>query len=237
MNAYISKAAKFMPNNPVCNDEMEDYLGMIDGKPSKARTLILSRNGIKQRYYALDKNGNVTHSNAQMAANAIRGLLDEDFTLDDIDVLSCGTASPEQIMPSHGVMVHGELGGSRNIEVVSFAGSCCAGVDALKYACMAVQIDPSIKAVASASERLSAWMRASYFQKNYSLNSINGQCWLFKKIFCVGCCLMARMLCSFRVNPVRRSCHYGSTGLRSHPSPIGLKPVCMREVRKIQKAI
>ena len=31
MNAYISKAAKFMPNNPVCNDEMEDYLGMIDG--------------------------------------------------------------------------------------------------------------------------------------------------------------------------------------------------------------
>ena len=165
MNAYISKAAKFMPNNPVSNDEMEDYLGMIDGKPSKARTLILSRNGIKQRYYALDKNGNVTHSNAQMAANAIRGLLDESFTLDDIDVLSCGTASPEQIMPSHGVMVHGELGGSRNMEVVSFAGSCCAGVDALKYACMAVQIDPSVNAVASASERLSAWMRASYFQK------------------------------------------------------------------------
>ncbi len=160
-----------MPNNPVCNDEMEDYLGMIDGKPSKARTLILSRNGIKQRYYALDKNGNVTHSNAQMAANAIRGLLDEDFTLDDIDVLSCGTASPEQIMPSHGVMVHGELGGSRNIEVVSFAGSCCAGVDALKYACMAVQLDPSIKAVASASERLSAWMRASYFQKESELLS------------------------------------------------------------------
>ena len=36
MNVYISKAAKFMPNNPVNNDEMEDYLGMIDGKPSKA---------------------------------------------------------------------------------------------------------------------------------------------------------------------------------------------------------
>ena len=154
-----------MPNGPVGNDDMEDYLGMIDGKPSKARTLILSRNGIKQRYYALDKKGNVTHSNAQMAANAIRELCDENFTLDDIDVLSCGTASPEQVMPSHGVMVHGELGGNRNIEVVSFAGSCCAGVDALKYACMAVEIDPTVNAVASASERLSAWMRASYFQK------------------------------------------------------------------------
>ena len=122
MNVYITKAAKFLPNAPVGNDEMEDYLGLVDGKPSKARTLILSRNGIKSRYYALDREGNVTHTNVQMAANAVRGLLDENFTLDDIDVLSCGTATPEQVMPSHGVMVHGELGGKRNIEVVSFAG-------------------------------------------------------------------------------------------------------------------
>ena len=165
MNVYITKAAKFLPNAPVGNDEMEDYLGLVDGKPSKARTLILSRNGIKSRYYALDREGNVTHTNVQMAANAVRGLLDENFTLDDIDVLSCGTATPEQVMPSHGVMVHGELGGKRNIEVVSFAGSCCAGVDALKYACMAVELDPTVNAVASASERMSAWMRACYFQK------------------------------------------------------------------------
>lgn len=164
MNVYITKAAKFFPGFPIANDEMEDYLGMVDGKPSKARRIILSRNGIKQRYYALDRNGQVTHTNVQMAAQAIRGLFDENFSLEDIDLLACGTASPEQIMPSHGVMVHGELGGTRNIEVVSFAGSCCTGVDALKYACMAVALDPSKRVVASASERLSAWMRASYFQ-------------------------------------------------------------------------
>lgn len=144
---------------------MESYLGMVDNKPSRARRIVLKRNGIKQRYYALDKNGNVTHTNAEMAANAIRNLFDDRFGVNDIDLLSCGTASPEQLIPSHGVMVHGELGGDRNIEVVSFAGSCCSGVDALKYACMAVEVDPSMKVVASASERLSAWMRASYFQK------------------------------------------------------------------------
>lgn len=165
MHAYITKSAKFLPNEPVGNDEMESYLGMVDNKPSRARRIVLKRNGIKQRYYALDKNGNVTHTNAEMAANAIRNLFDDRFGVNDIDLLSCGTASPEQVMPSHGVMVHGELGGNRNIEVVSFAGSCCSGVDALKYACMAVEIDPSMKVVASASERLSAWMRASYFQK------------------------------------------------------------------------
>ena len=165
MNVYITKVAKFFPNEPVENDDMESYLGMVDGKPSKARRIVLRRNGIKQRYYAFDKQGNVTHTNVQMAANAVRGLFDEHFSLDDVDLLSCGTASPEQIVPSHGVMVHGELGGSKNIEVVSFAGSCCTGVDALKYACMAVELGMSKNAVVSASERASAWMHASYFQK------------------------------------------------------------------------
>lgn len=165
MNVYITKAAKFLPNKAVSNDGMEKYLGMIDGKPSRARVMILRSNGIQQRYYALDENGNPTHTNAEMAANAVRGLLDNGFSMDDIDVLACGTATPEQILPSHGVMVHGELGGNRNIEVASLAGSCCAGVDALKYACLSVQVDPTLNAVATASERTSAWMRASYFQK------------------------------------------------------------------------
>jgi len=147
---------------------MEKHLGMIDGKPSKARNIVLRNNGIKQRYYAIDGEGNPTHTNVEMAAKAIRNLLDEHLSLDDIDLLACGTATPEQLIPSHGVMVHGELGGSRNIEVVSFAGSCCTGVDALKYACMAVQLDPSLTAVVSASEKTSSWMKASYFQHEVS---------------------------------------------------------------------
>ena len=165
MDVFITKASRFLPNDPVENDEMEAFLGMVDGKPSKARRVILRRNGIKQRYYALDKDGNVTHTNVQMAANAVRGLLDDQLTIDDIDLLSCGTGSPEQLIPSHGVMVHGELGGKKHMEVVSFAGSCCSGADALKYAYMAVKLGLSKNAVAVASERSSAWMRASYFQK------------------------------------------------------------------------
>ena len=165
MDVFITKASRFLPNDPVENDDMETFLGMVDGKPSKARRVILRRNGIKQRYYALDKDGNVTHTNVQMAANAVRGLLDDQLTIDDIDLLSCGTGSPEQLIPSHGVMVHGELGGKKHIEVVSFAGSCCSGADALKYAYMAVKLGLSKNAVAVASERSSAWMRASYFQK------------------------------------------------------------------------
>ena len=165
MDVFINKAGKFLPNEPVSNNDMEAYLGMVDGKPSKARAIILRRNGIKQRYYALDKEGNTTHTNPQMAAKAIRSLLSDSLSLDNIDLLSCGTSTPEQILPSHASMVHGELGGSKNIEIVSFAGSCCTGVDALKYAYMAVKLGESKNAVVSASERPSAWLKASYFQE------------------------------------------------------------------------
>ena len=165
MDVFINKAGKFLPNEPVSNNDMEAYLGMVDGKPSKARAIVLRRNGIKQRYYALDKEGNTTHTNPQMAAKAIRSLLSDSLSLDDIDLLSCGTSTPEQILPSHASMVHGELGGSKNIEIVSFAGSCCTGVDALKYAYMAVKLGESLNAVVSASERPSAWLKASYFQE------------------------------------------------------------------------
>jgi 3-oxoacyl-[acyl-carrier-protein] synthase-3 len=114
MTVYITQTSHFFPNEPVSNDEMESYLGMVNGKPSLARRIVLSKNGIKSRYYALDKEGHVTHTSVQMAANAIHGLEDEHFSIDDADVLAYGTASPEYVMPSPGVMVHGELGGKNN---------------------------------------------------------------------------------------------------------------------------
>lgn len=184
-NAFITRAAGFLPNQPVENDHMEDYLGMLNDKPSKARRIVLNHNGIKTRYYAIDKQGNTTHTNVQMAAEAIRRLTNEKFKLDDIDVLACGTASPEQLIPSHGVMVHGELGSKKNMEVVSFAGSCCTGMNALKYAYMSVITNNASNAVASASERTSAWMKASYFQAETDmLNKLEGQPMLaFEKEF------------------------------------------------------
>ncbi|MDR2680439.1 MAG: beta-ketoacyl-ACP synthase III [Tannerella sp.] len=166
---YINRLSSFFPNRPVENDEMEQYIGLVNEKSLLAKRLVLGKNGIKRRYYALDKSGRVTHTNAVMAANAVRGLLDEELTLDKIDLLSCGTASPEQVMPSHGVMVHGELKGSRHTEVVSFAGSCCTGMQALKYAHYATLAGDAANAVCVASERLSAWMMARYFEKESEL--------------------------------------------------------------------
>jgi len=141
---------------------MEGILGMVNGKPSRARLLVLRNNGIKTRYYAI-KDGQKTHTNPQLAAIAIKGLFDAQLPISKLEVLATGTTSPEQILPSHASMVHHELG-IGNIEIISASGSCCSSMQALKYAYMAVASGMADFGVACGSERLSAWLRSSRYQ-------------------------------------------------------------------------
>jgi 3-oxoacyl-[acyl-carrier-protein] synthase-3 len=163
---YINSTSKFFPNNPVSNDEMEDYLGYIDGRPSKSRKIVLRNNGIVNRYYALDKDHKSTHTNAQMTALAVKELLNNDPELiKKIELLSCGTSSPDQVMPSHGVMTHGWLPELEAIEVVSPAGVCCAGMHALKYAYLSIKSDEVKHAIATGSERFSGLLVSDVFEE------------------------------------------------------------------------
>lgn len=163
---YITNTAAYFPNEPVSNDEMEEYLGYINGKPSKSKKIVLRNNGIVNRYYALNKQGKPTHTNAEMTSKAVRALFNNDANrLKEIELLACGTSSPDQMMPSHGVMTHGWLPESGGIEVVSPAGVCCAGMHALKYAYLAVKAGEVKTAVATGSERFSGLLVADVFEE------------------------------------------------------------------------
>lgn len=162
-DVFITKASTYLPNEPVSNDEMETYLGYINDKPSKARALILRNNKIKTRYYALDKNGNATHTNAQITAKAVEGLFDENFKKEDMQLLSCGTSSADQVQPSHSSMVHGELNIGKSIEINTATGLCNSGMNALNYGFLNVKAGVKDNAVCAGSERMSAWMTADKF--------------------------------------------------------------------------
>ncbi|MCK4407563.1 MAG: beta-ketoacyl-ACP synthase III [Bacteroidales bacterium] len=165
-DVYITRISKFLPNESVSNDEMEKYLGLINKQASKSKKIILRNNGIKSRYYAITKEGKATHTNSEMASLAIKKLFDNNpDEIKDIDLLSCGTSSPDQMMPSHGVMVHGWLPETNNIEVVSLAGVCCSGMHAFKYAFMSVKLGEKTKAVSTGSERLSPILRSDQFEE------------------------------------------------------------------------
>jgi len=161
---YINRLAKFLPNEPVRNEQMEQYLGMVDGSPSKAKPIILRNNQIKTRYYALDKKGNSTHSNTELTVEAIKILFDEDFQAEDIDLLSCGTTSPDQLLPSHTSMVHGDLM-NKPVEVLSPAGSCASGMHSMRYAYLSILAGERQRAVCAGSEKFSSWMLAKNFNK------------------------------------------------------------------------
>lgn len=161
---YINKVEKFLPNHPVTNEEMENYLGKINNKPSKSRNIVLRNNGIKTRYYALDTHQNVTHTNAELTVEAIRKLVNNQFSLNDIELLSCGTSTPDLLLPSHAAMVHGLLK-NKTMEINSASGICCSGMNALKYGYLSVKAGMTKNAVCTGSERVSTWMKADKFEK------------------------------------------------------------------------
>ncbi len=181
---FITKIGKYLPNEAVSNDEMEDYLGLINNTASKARRLILRNNKIVSRYYAIDKNGKSTHTNAELTRNAIQELYDESFTAQDMELLSCGTTTPDVLVPSQASMVHGLLK-NRNLELNSSSGVCCAGMNALKFGFLSVKTGSTKNAVCTGSEKLSSWMLSEKFESEVvNLKNLEEQPILaFKKDF------------------------------------------------------
>jgi 3-oxoacyl-[acyl-carrier-protein] synthase-3 len=162
--AYVTNLSAYLPNAPVGNDDMERVLGQVNGQPSRARRIILRSNGIQTRHYVIDPaTGKATHSNAQLTAAAVRGLVNRHFQLEQIDLLACGTTFADQLVPSHTNMVHGELG-IPPCENVSTSGVCISSTAALKYAMLAVASGEFRHAVSAGSETPSVVMHARNFQ-------------------------------------------------------------------------
>ena len=161
---YLTHAAAFLPNEPVSNDQMEAVLGMAGGIPSRVRRMILRANGITSRHYAITPETRAaTHTNAELAAEALRLLFAAAPEARAATCLACATSYPDQTMPGHGVMVHG-LSDMPPCETVSLAGVCVSGMAAMKYAYQAVKSGEHAAAIATASENASAVMRGEIFQ-------------------------------------------------------------------------
>lgn len=162
-SVYVTQTSSYLPNAPVGNDDMERILGQVGDRPSRARRTILRSNGIKTRHYAIDPDTlQPTHNNATLAADAVRQL-GETIDLKSVGLLACGTSIPDQVVPGHGVMVHGDLK-LPPCEVVTTSGVCISGAAALKYAFMAVASGQHESAVASGSELSSG----AFGAKNYT---------------------------------------------------------------------
>ncbi len=165
MEVYINDIAAFLPNEPVSNDEIEQVLGKIHNIPSRIKNRILKNNGIEKRHYAIDrKTGNFNYTNTQMTAEAVKLLKPYDnFSINEIQCLCCGTSTADLILPGHGLMVHGELS-IPPCEVITTTGICLSGITSLKAAYANVALQLSDNAVATGSELASSLIRSNFFE-------------------------------------------------------------------------
>ncbi len=164
---YINAWGKFLPGEPVPNEEMEAYLGLIHGNRSRARQRILKQNGILTRHYAMDREQRSLYSNAEMAARAVRDLWGRaGMEGREMDFLAAATSQGDLPLPGFASMVHGELG-TPTCEIASLHGVCASGVMALKVAALLVGAGRKA-AVACASEFASRLFKASRYEAQSS---------------------------------------------------------------------
>lgn len=169
---YINSVSTYLPNSPIANEDMEDYIGKIGGNPSRVRSIVLRQNGIKTRYYGLDKNQNLTHSNAELAKEAVCGLFENGSIPNDLTLLACGTSTPDQLLPSHASMVHGELA-NFPMEIFSSAGVCLTSLQALKICYSNILAGLHQKAVCVASELTSPALVSKFYDPEYEATHDN----------------------------------------------------------------
>ncbi|MGN7357305.1 beta-ketoacyl-ACP synthase III [Paenibacillus sp. SAF-054] len=162
---YITSLGKFLPGSPVSNEEMEDYLGKIGGKSSKTKRIILEKNQIRQRYYAIDKEQKSLYSNAEMASLAVRDAIERHGSITDNDIgfLAAGATRGDVLLPGFASMVHAETG-LPVMEIASHAGLCASGMHALKNAFLHIRSGEHEAAIACASEFLSREFKHTKFE-------------------------------------------------------------------------
>ncbi|UFS96843.1 3-oxoacyl-[acyl-carrier-protein] synthase III C-terminal domain-containing protein [Nocardia huaxiensis] len=163
MNAYITATGRFLPGEPVPNDEIEDYIGKVGRGSSDLKELILENCGIKTRHYAIDKQQNTVYSNARMAAEAVRAAAARaGLGPGDVELLAAATTMPDLMGPGHASMVHGELGYAP-LEIITAHGICSSGMMALKNAYLQVAAGEKRTAISVASELASRGFKSSRY--------------------------------------------------------------------------
>ncbi|MEM0514827.1 beta-ketoacyl-ACP synthase III [Pseudoalteromonas sp. YIC-827] len=164
MGVYITSSGHYLPGDAVNNEQIEDVLGRVFGKPSRLKKRILQSNGIKTRHYAIDKEHNTCISNAAMAAAAAQSCLEQSYIdKHSIGLLSAATSQGDLVLPGFASMVQAELGLS-DVEVHSSHGICSSSLMALKAAYMQLLADEHSQALVVASELASRLFKASRYE-------------------------------------------------------------------------
>ena len=147
MNCFITQTGCFLPGPSVPNDQIEKYLGSVEGEEEVKKT-ILKMNGIVNRHYAQDDQQQPTFDVYQLACEAIQDCLKKRDrsthaeTSSPVSLLTAGTTYAPLSGPGIASMLHSQLQEknllSRPVEIGSHAGICSSAAAAMVSAIRSV---------------------------------------------------------------------------------------------------
>lgn len=174
-DSYITSTGKYLPGNPINNEDINQYLGHVFGE-KRVQNKILAVNGIETRHYSLDKNQNATHSIFEIASNAVKDCLSTFEAPKKIDYLSAGTTHAPILAPGISSLLHDQLNKdniiNHSIEINSNSGICSSGAQAIVNASRAVKSGEAKSAVCVGVEQSSDGLKSKNFKTIYDIPTI-----------------------------------------------------------------
>lgn len=163
-NAYLTGFGRYLPGEPVDNDGIAARLGGDDAVTQRIRRRILDSNGIRQRHYALDEQGEPTELNEELAVKALRAAFDDrGIDAHDIRMLACATTMGDVLVPGFASMVHGRLGGGP-MQLLSASGVCASSLAALDAVVSKIRLGDHPRAAVVGSELASRSLRQRRYE-------------------------------------------------------------------------
>lgn len=163
MHCYITRATSFLPGPPVENDEIERYLGSLDGE-AETKDKILSMNGIVRRHYAQDRQQQATYDVYELGRQAAQTCLSDHAQTDAVTYLAAGTTYAPLTAPGFASILHSRLRECNQmnhpLEISSHAGICSSAANAMIAAIRAVSLGHHRSALCVGAEHPSEIMKA-----------------------------------------------------------------------------
>ena len=172
MNCFITQTGCFLPGPSVSNDQIEKYLGSVEGEEEVKKT-ILKMNGIINRHYAQDDQQQPTFDVYQLACEAIENCLAKRDQSNDgqtprpVTLLTAGTTYAPLGGPGIGSILHSQLQQknllSQPVEIGSHGGICSSAAAAMVSAIRSVAAGEHEAAICVGTEHPSSALKAAAF--------------------------------------------------------------------------
>ncbi len=142
MPCYVTQTASYLPGPARGNDEIEHYLGSLDGE-AEVRQRVLAMNGITSRHYAQDRDQRPTEDVYEMGRRAVAACLESAAPDVPVTHIAAGTTFAPLAAPGYASILHGRLGETgmvtRPTEIASHAGICSSAAAALVNAVRTIE--------------------------------------------------------------------------------------------------